>query len=475
MGIYPRFSPARADGFMRKEVPRDMYKLSQIAEEYQKKLVTPQEAAAIVKSGDRVSYGLGCSAPYDTDKALADHINNDGLKDVEIIDATLIQDHPFFTYTETESNDQVRFVSGHFNGFDRKMNKAGRCWFMPLLFNELPKYWSHKKVDVAIFQVHPMDKWGNFNLGPQVADLRGILKSADKVIVEVNQKMPKALGYETELNIADVDMIVEGSNPDMPIVPNKPSTPVDDKIASFVVPMIKDGSTLQLGIGGVPSAIGHKLAESDVKDLSGHTEMLVDPYVELYEAGKITGKKNRDRGKIMYTFAGGTQRLYDFIDDNQIVFNAPVNYVNNINVVASIDNFVSINSCINLDLYGQVCAESAGYRHISGTGGALDFAQGAYLSEGGQGFICVHSTRKLKDGSLESLIRPTLTPGSVVTTPRSAVHYIVTEYGVALLKGQSTWQRAEALINIAHPDFREDLIKEAEKMGIWTKTSKTEY
>ena len=156
--------------------------------------------------------------------------------------------------------------------------------------------------------------------------------------------MPKALGYETELNIADVDYIVEGSNHPMPIIPNKPATPVDEKIADFVVPMIENGSTLQLGIGGLPAAIGHKLAESDIQDLSGHTEMLVDPYVELYEAGKITGNKNRDKGKIIYTFAGGTQRLYDFIDDNQIVFNAPVNYVNNINVVASIDKFVSINS-----------------------------------------------------------------------------------------------------------------------------------
>lgn len=450
-----------------------MYKLSQIAEEYQKKLVTPAQAAAVVKSGDRVSYGLGCSAPYDTDKALADHINNDGLKGIEIVNATIVKNEDYFTFTETESNDQVRFMSGHFNAFDRKMNKAGRCWFMPLLFNELPKYW--EDIDVAILQVHEMDKWGNFNLGPQVADLRGVLRASKKVIVEVNKNMPKALVYETELNIADVDYIVEGSNHPMPIIPNKPATPVDEKIADFVVPMIENGSTLQLGIGGLPAAIGHKLAESDIQDLSGHTEMLVDPYVELYEAGKITGNKNRDKGKIIYTFAGGTQRLYDFIDDNQIVFNAPVNYVNNINVVASIDKFVSINSCINLDLYGQVCAESAGYRHISGTGGALDFAQGAYLSRGGKGFICVHSTRTLKDGTKESLIRPTLTPGSVVTTPRSAVHYIVTEYGVALLKGKSTWQRAEALINIAAPEFREELIKEAEKMGIWTNTSKTSY
>lgn len=447
-----------------------MYKLSQVPEKYKEKLITAQQAAALVQEGDRVSYGLGCSAPYDIDIALGERAKNHELKGVEVLGTTVVKNEPYAVYTNSDSNDEVRFASAHLNGFDRKMNKAGRCWFIPILFNELPKYWQN--IDKLILQVHPMDKWGNFNLGPQASDLRGLLRAAKMVILEVNQNMPKALGYETELNIADVDYVVEGSNHPMPVIPNKAGTDIDDKIADFVVPMIEDGSTLQLGIGGLPSAIGKKLAESDVKDLSGHTEMLVDSYVDLYEAGKITGLKNRDKGKIVYAFAGGTQRLYDFIDDNQIVFNAPVSYVNNIGVVASIDKFVSVNSCINLDLFGQVNAETAGYTQISGTGGQLDFAQGAYLSNGGKGFICVHSTRKFKDGHVESLIVPTLPTGSVITTPRSAVHHIVTEYGVAMLKGKSTWERAEALINIAHPDFREDLIKQAEKMGIWTKTSK---
>lgn len=447
-----------------------MYKISQIADAYKQKLVTPAGAAALVKDGDRISYGLGCSAPYDTDIALGERAKAKELHGIEVLSTTVVKDEPYAVYLNSESNDEVRFASAHLNGFDRKMNKAGRCWFIPILFNELPKYWEN--IDKLIIQVHPMDKWGNFNIGPQASDLRGLLRAAKMVIVEVNQNMPKALGYETELNIADVDYIVEGTNHQMPLIPNKAGTAIDEKIADLVVPMIEDGSTLQLGIGGLPSAIGKKLAESDVKDLSGHTEMLVDSYVDLYEAGKITSKKSRDKGKIMYAFAGGTQRLYDFIDDNQIVFNAPVSYVNNIGVVASIDKFVSINSCIDLDLYGQVNAETAGYQQISGTGGQLDFAQGAYLSEGGKGFICIHSTRKFKDGHVESLIVPTLPQGTVITTPRSAVHHIVTEYGVAMLKGKSTWERAEALINIAHPDFREDLIKQAEKMGIWTKTSK---
>mgnify|MGYP000677078695 CR=1 FL=1 len=168
----------------------------------------------------------------------------------------------------------------------------------------------------------------------------------------------------------------------------------------------------------------------------------------------------------------GSQELYDFLDHNQDILSAPMYYVNNPETIRQLDDFISINSCIAVDLYGQVCSESAGTRHISGTGGQLDFAQGAFASNGGKSFICVHSTRKFKDGHVESLIKPTLPAGTVITTPRSAVHYIVTEYGTALLKGKSTWERAEALINIAHPDFREELIKDAEKMGIWTKTSK---
>lgn len=445
-----------------------MYKISQIPDAYKEKCITADQAAGLVKDGERISYGLGCSAPYDIDISLGKRVKE--LKGLEILGTTVVKDEPYAAYLESDSNEQVRFASAHMNGFDRKMNKNGRCWFIPILFNELPKYW--EAIDKLIIQVHPMDAWGNFNLGPQASDLRGLLRASREVIVEVNQNMPMALGYETELNLADVDYIVEGSNHQMPQIPNKAATKVDNQIADIVVGMIENGSTLQLGIGGLPSAIGKKLAESDIQDLSGHTEMLVDSYVDLYEAGKFTGNKKRDKGKIMYAFAGGTQRLYDFIDNNQIVFNAPVSYINNIGVVASIDKFISINSCINLDLFGQVNAETAGYQQISGTGGQLDFAQGAYASNGGKSFICIHSTRTMKDGSVASLIVPTLPTGSVITTPRSAVHYIVTEYGAAMLKGKSTWERAEALINIAHPDFREELIKQAEKMGIWTKTSK---
>ena len=452
-----------------------MYKVSTLAEEYKKKLITADEAAAMVRPGDRIHYGLGCGAVVDIDEALAKRA--DELHGVEVISTVSIREKPFALYEATTSNDQVKFASAHFSGFDRLMSKNGRCWYIPMLFSELPKYWINNPsgIDIAMFQVAPMDKHGNFNLGPQVADMWGVIKAAKKIIVEVNENMPIALGHQTQLNLYGIDYVVEGSNTPLAQMPDKPGSKIDRMIASHVVERIKSHSTLQLGIGALPSTIGKMLAQSDIRNINAHTEMFVDAYVDLFEAGKLTGNKNVDKGKALYTFAGGTQRLYDFIDNNPICCNAPVNYVNNVHIISSIKNFVSVNSCIQVDLYGQVCSESVGHQQISGTGGQLDFVMGAFQSEGGKSFICTPSTRALPDGTVESLIAPMLKPGSIVTTPRMATHYIVTEYGAADLKGKSTWERAEALINIAHPDFREDLIKNAEKMGIWKYASKTSF
>ncbi|MDD6154106.1 MAG: acetyl-CoA hydrolase/transferase C-terminal domain-containing protein [Eubacteriales bacterium] len=449
-----------------------MYKISSIGRMYSRKLITADQAAELVENGMRIHYSTGCGAPYDIDLALARRAKS--LKDITVLSNITITDGPFALCDASENNDRVRFASCHMSGADRKMNKQGRCWYSPMLFNELPYYWGNNgdDIDIAFMQVGPMDQWGNFNVGPQSSDIWAVTKAAKKVVVEVNNKMPRAFGENAYLNIADVDFVVEGTNHPLAQIPSKDPTPEDKKIAEFVVDKIQSGSTLQLGIGGLPQAIGTMLAESDVKDLSGHTEMLVDSYVDLYNAGKITGHKPSYPGKIAYGFAGGTQKLYDFIDDNPICYTVPVNVVNNVQNVADIPKFVSINGCIQLDLFGQIASESVGPRHISGTGGQLDFVHGAFLSPGGQSFICLHSTRKNKDGSLSSLINPTLPEGSIVTTPRAATMYVVTEYGAANLKGKSTYERAEALINIAHPDFREQLIKDAEKLGIWKNTSK---
>ena len=229
-----------------------------------------------------------------------------------------------------------------------------------------------------------------------------------------------------------------------------------------------------LGIGGVPDALGTMIAESDLKDLGVHTEMYVDAFVDIAKAGKITGaRKQLDKGRQVYAFGAGTQKMYDYLNDNPECMSAPVDYTNDIRSISALDNFISINNAVDIDLFGQVNAESAGIKHISGAGGQLDFVLGAYLSKGGKSFICLSSTFfNKKTGQLESRIRPTLENGSIVTDTRANIHYLCTEYGCVNLKGLTSWEKAEALISVAHPDFREELIREAEKLHIWRRSNK---
>jgi acyl-CoA hydrolase len=223
----------------------------------------------------------------------------------------------------------------------------------------------------------------------------------------------------------------------------------------------------------MPSAVGALIAKSDLKNLGVHTEMYVDAFVDIANAGKIDGsKKNVDKGRQTYAFGAGTQKLYKYLHENPECMSAPVNYTNDVSVISQIDNFISINSAVDVDLFGQISSESAGLRHISGAGGQLDFVMGAYLSNGGKSFICISSTMTDKDGELHSRICPTLTTGSIVTDTRANTHYIVTEYGMVNMKGASTWERAERIISIAHPDFREKLINDAQQIGIWRQSNK---
>jgi acyl-CoA hydrolase len=235
---------------------------------------------------------------------------------------------------------------------------------------------------------------------------------------------------------------------------------------------LRDGDCLQLGIGGMPNMVGKLIAQSNLKDLGIHTEMFVDSFVDMIENGQVTGaKKNIDKYKVVCTFALGSKITYDYIDNNPRIAFYSVDYTNDPFVIARNDNVVAINNCVEVDLTGQVCSESSGHRMISGTGGQWDFTYGAYRSKGGRAFICM-SSAYTKKGSLISRIKSTLTPGAVVTLPRTMVHYLVTEYGVVELKGRTLWERAEAVISIAHPDFREQLIKEAGEIGVWRKSNK---
>ena len=439
-------------------------------EVYKQKLTTADEAVKAVQSGDWVDYGWSVCSADALDKALARRM--DQLTDVKIRGGILT--HRPAIFDVPGAADHFTWNSWHMSGIERKAVSEGFSYYIPLRYSELPGYYRNciKTLDVAMFQVAPMDEHGNFNLGPQVADMWGVIKAAKKIIVEVNENMPIAHGYQTQLNLYGVDYVVEGSNSPLAELPAKEPSEIDKKIAAHVVKNIQSHSTLQLGIGSLPLCIGQMIADSDLRNINAHTEMFTDAYVDLFNAGKLTGNKPIDKGKAVYTFAGGTKKLYDFIDDNPICCNAPVDYVNSIATIAKIDNFVSVNSCIQVDLYGQVCSESAGHQQISGTGGQLDFVLGAFQSNGGHSFLCTPSTRVNSKGELESLITPGLAPGSIVTTPRMATNYIVTEYGAADLKGKTTWERAELLIGIAHPKFRDELIKEAERMGIWKNSSK---
>lgn len=326
-----------------------------------------------------------------------------------------------------------------------------------------------------MFQVAPMDDHGFFNFGPNASHMMAMCDRAEVIIVEVNQNMPRCLGgFEEGIHISKVDMIVEGANPAIAAMGAAgPATAVDEAVAKYIVDEIPDGACLQLGIGGMPNAVGSLIAKSDLKDLGIHTEMYVDAFVDIANAGKITGlRKSIDKGRQVYAFAAGTQKLYDYLNDNPECMSAPVEYTNDIRQISALDHFISINNAVDIDLFGQVNAESAGTKQISGAGGQLDFVLGAYLSQGGKSFICMSSTFTTKDGTVKSRIRPTLADGSIVTDTRANVHYFVTEYGLVNLKGLSSWQKAEAIISVAHPDFRDDLIADAEKMHIWKPSNK---
>ena len=439
---------------------------------YQQKLTTPEEAVKVVKSGDWVDYTWCTNHPVALDKALA--ARKDELHDVKVRGGVTMW-MPEIAKAD-DAGDHFTWHSWHCSGVDRKIIKKGMGYFSPMRYSELPRFYRENldPVDVVFTQVPPMDEHGNFSFSLAPSHLYDMCARAKHIVVEVNKNLPPVYGlYKAELNIADVTYVVEGNNPSIPELGSVPPTDVDRTVANLIVPEIPNGACLQLGIGGMPNTIGAMIAQSDLKDLSVHTEMYVDGFVDIAAAGKITGRnKALDKGRQVFAFAAGTKKLYDYVDRNPDVMGAPVDYTNDVRVIAQIDNFISINNAIDMDLFGQINAESAGIKHISGTGGQLDFVMGAYLSKGGKSFICLSSTVTGKDGSVKSRIVPTLTPGSIATDPRSCVHYIVTEYGMVNLKGLSTWQRAEALISIAHPDFREQLIQDAEKMHIWRRSNK---
>ena len=438
--------------------------------EYRAKLRTPEEAVQAVKSGDWVDYTSNVCFPTLLDAALAKR--KEELTDVKIRGNLLFG--PIRTVECDPDREHFIYNSWHCSGYERKLCDRGLCNYIPMIFRNVTAYYRHfLTVNVAMMCVTPMDKHGYFNLSCAAGIARGILETADIVILEVNENLPRIFGgFDESIHISEVDYVVEGPHEPLPQFPIAKPTEEDVKIADLIVPHIVDGATLQLGIGGMPNVVGARLAQSDVRDLGMHTELCGDAYYELYKAGKLTNRrKTIQRSKGVTGIVFGSQALYDWADQNPGLVVEPLEYVNAPETIAQLDNMISINNCIAVDLCGQVCAESAGLRHISGTGGQLDYLTGAAMARGGKAFICMTSSFVDASGTRRSRVLPHFN-GDIVTDPRSQAYYIVTEYGVANLAGRSTWERAELLVSIAHPDFREELIAAAEKQNIWRRSNR---
>lgn len=441
------------------------------AEEYKRKLKTPEEAVKLVKDGDWVDYSVGIGFPVLLDAALAKR--KDELRDIKIRGSLAMK--PIQAVEQDRERRTFTYNSWHCSGYERKLCDEGLCNYIPMIFRNMASYYRrYLTVNVAMISVAPMDSKGFFNFSMVNCTTRAILDAADLIILEVNEHMPHVYGGQEDcIHISEVDVVVEGEHKPLAQLPVPPATEIDEKIASLLLPHIPDGATIQLGIGGMPNSVGKLMAESDLKDLGMHTELLSDGFVDLYEAGKLTNsRKTLHRGKGVFGIALGSQRLYDWVGENQGLLSFPMDYVNQPSVMAQMENMISINNCIAIDLYGQVSSESAGTRHISGTGGQLDFSTGAYDAPGGKGFICMTSSYRDKAGNLKSRILPKFTEGDIITTPRTQAFYIVTEYGIVNLAGRSTWERAELLISLAHPDFRDELIAAADKQKIWRSSNR---
>ena len=432
---------------------------------YQSKFVTPEVAAKAVQSGDWVDYGFGGGFPELMDKAIA--ARKDELKDVKVRGGLVIRPRIEVVECDPEQTS-FHYYSWHIGDYERKMQAKGLVQFMPMILRFLPDlYRYHIRCDVACVPVSKPDAQGYCGLGISNYAWRTIFENARTVIFEINEHMPTLHGVDGShrVHLSEADFIVEGEHEPLPLRTYKDPSPIDVAIAQNVLKEIPDGATLSLGVGGVPFTVAKMLAESDLKDLGCWTGTISDAYLALYKAGKLTNKRKEvDNGYATWNLAMGSQELYDWLQNEPHLFRpGDVDYVHSPERMSQLSNFVGIMGGVQLDLMGQENAESAGKRQLSGIGGQLDFLEGAYRSKGGKGFICLNSARKDKEGNLKSNIVPFIPGGSVVSGPRTMIQYVATEYGVVKLSGLSLRERAEAMISVAHPDFRAELTKYAEE------------
>jgi 4-hydroxybutyrate CoA-transferase len=438
--------------------------------DYQSKLVTASEAAASIKSGDWILLAPVNSMPIDILNALA--ARKEELHKVKI--ASNLMTYPF-AFLNGDYAGHITYYSGYFGPVERMFHPLGNVVPFPMHLSKSSIALDIAGVsDVAMLEVTPPDERGYMNLGPcGVVYGRYAIGKCRKVIVQVNTKVPWVHGIENLVHVDEVDMIVEADH-DLVPVPEIKITDVEKKIGENIAQHIPDGATIQLGIGGIPNAVAYFLHEK--KDLGVHAEILSDAIAELAELGVITGrKKTLYPGKIVVGgLIIGTKRLLDFVDNNPAVLSMPIAMANHLDVIKQNDNLCSINAGLTVDLTGQVASETIGHTPYSATGGQLDFVRGAVASKGGKSFIALKATSTKKDGTLTSRIVLNMTPGTVITTPRQDVMYIVTEYGVADLYMKSVPDRVKAMISIAHPDFREELEKQAYDAGLLINATRPE-
>jgi acyl-CoA hydrolase len=428
-------------------------------EAYRSKRRSADEAVSLIPDGASIVQPLGAGEPPAVLQAIADaaragrftRLRMRALLPFAATKATILQ---------PDLKDVILWESLFVGGADRQAVKEGRAVFTPNYFHQVPRLLTEFiPVDVCIASVSPMDSHGYMSLGVSVDYTSTAARVADTLIVEVNEHMPRVHG-RSFIHVSEVSAIVENHTP-LPALPTPPERPEDEAIGGFIAEHVPDGATVQLGIGGIPNAVAKFLLHK--KEIGLHSEMFTDSMVDLIESGVANGvRKVFHPQKALFTFAAGSERMYRFLDDNPYLESHPVSYTNDPANIARNNELISVNATMEVDLTGQCCSESIGPMQFSGTGGQADFARGAFNSPGGKSFITFYSTAR--NGEVSRVV-PTLTPGAAVTTPRQEVHYLVSEFGIAQLKGKSVRERAQAVIGLAHPKFRDWLTEEAKRLG----------
>lgn len=425
---------------------------------YKEKLASADEIVKAVGANSTCACTCALGEPIGLAGALAERVERDGLTGVTHHMLLTLQN---LKYLEPAMAGRMNHVAWFTSGFARKAVQEGRADFMPCYYKDAPMFWRELvEADVFYATVSPMDQHGWFSFGVSASVGRAQMSRAKKVLLEVNEFMPRTHGSQF-VHISEVDAVCENNRPLIELK-EAPLTEQDITIGNYIAELIPDEATIQLGIGGIPNAVAQALRVR--RDLGLHSEMFTEGMVDLMEAGVVTNRrKSIHPNKAVAAFAAGSKRMYDFLNDNPGVEFHAIDYVNDPNVIGRHDNFISINATLEVDLIGQACSESLGPSQFSGTGGQVDFVRGAGISRGGKSFLATYSTAK---NDTISKIKPMLTEGSHVTCSKNDIDCVVTEYGVAKLRGRTAFQRAKALIAVAHPKFREELTVAAKKMHL---------